>query len=106
MSLRPVVKVWTTVTRADSTRRVPCDASNHFVRSNVLSCAENVAKLVLPRRSGMCGSYEILRNVVGKKHAKHENVATEPRSPGNSDLEGTEDMQLLVSVSPWKGRWW
>lgn len=54
----------------------------------------------------MCGSYEILRNVVGKKHAKHENVATEPRSPGNSDLEGTEDMQLLVSVSPWKGRWW
>lgn len=88
ISLRPVVKVWTTVTRADSTSRVPCDASNHFVRSNVLSCAENVAKLVLPRRSGMCGSCEILRNVVGKKHSKHEKVVTEPRSPGTVTWRG------------------
>lgn len=45
--IRPVVRIWVTVTGADSISRAPWDDFNHFIRNNVLSCAEDVAHLGL-----------------------------------------------------------
>ena len=55
-----------------------------------------------PRRLEICGSREIVRDVVGrKKHPKHQNVAREPKSLGMLTWRGHA---VLVSIYPSEGK--